>query len=195
MWITRLDPKLVNMGPPDRNSLPCSRVGVNPPPEPALDAGKNASPVSGDADAGGPLLHMLASGVAAWAVPGLGHGLAGCRRHGLVVGGAVGFLWITGLWVGGLSVIDARPAPLGQRSWFVAQAGVGPSCLLECAHTRMRQDGHPPAMALGRGRDVGTLLLASAGLLNLMAVADAMLRAGTRRRGAQGSAAADKGDA
>ena len=47
-----------------------------------------------------------------------------------------------------------------------------------------RESDRPPAMALGRGRDVGTLLLAAAGLLNLMAVADAMLRASIKARGA-----------
>jgi len=119
-------------------------------------------------------------GLAAWAMPGLGHWLVGRRLHAKVVGGAVGFLWITGLAVGGLSVIDARLAPVGQRSWFVAQAGVGPSCALERLHAHLREGAHPPAMALGRGRDVGTLLLAAAGLLNLMAVADAMLRARTQ---------------
>jgi hypothetical protein len=157
-----------------------------------LAAEKHAPLGSGGGDAAGVIADVLAGGLAAWAVPGLGHGLCGYRRHGLVVGGAVGFLWITGLWVGGLSALDARPAPLGQRAWFMAQAGVAPSCLLEYAHTRMRRGDHPPVMALGRGRDVGTLLLASAGLVNLMAVADAMLRAGTRRRGA-GQAQASAG--
>ncbi len=122
-------------------------------------------------------LDVLAAGALAWAVPGLGHWLCGYRRHAVGVGLGIGFLWLAGLLIGGFSVVDARPAPTGQRGWFYAQAGVGASVLVERLHVRMRSNEAPPALALGRGREVATLYLAAAGLLNAMAIADAMLRA------------------
>lgn len=123
------------------------------------------------------VLDVLAAGALAWALPGLGHWLCGHRRHAVGVGMGVGFLWLAGLFVGGFSVVDARPAPSGQGGWFYAQAGVGASVVVERLHAGLRGGEAPPALALGHGREVATLYLAAAGLLNAMAIADAMLRA------------------
>jgi hypothetical protein len=131
--------------------------------------------------AGDRLLDVVCAGALAWVMPGAGHAIIGCRRHAWVVCGAVGFLWTAGLAIGGLSALDARPAPAGARAWFIAQAGVGPSVFLERVGASMRAGETPPGLALGRGREVATLYLAAAGLLNVMAVADAMLRAGERK--------------
>jgi hypothetical protein len=140
------------------------------------DPTKNPPARSGDR-----LLDMLCAGALAWVLPGAGHAVIGCRRHAWVVGGAVGFLWTAGLAIGGLSVLDARPAPAGARAWFIAQAAVGPSVLLERVGATLRAGDAPPDLSLGRGREVATLYLAAAGLLNLMAVADVMLRASRRQ--------------
>lgn len=123
---------------------------------------------------------VLCAAVLAWTVPGLGHLLVGCRRHALAVGMGVGFLWFGGLAIGGLAALDARPAPAGARAWFFAAAGAGPSVLAEYLGASMRSGDAPPRLALGREREVATLYLAAAGLLNAMAVADAMLRAAKR---------------
>lgn len=126
-------------------------------------------------------MDVLCAGAVAWAVPGLGHALIGCRRHAWAVGGGVGFLWIVGLAIGGLPALDARPAPVGSQAWFFAQAGAGPSVLAERLGASLRRGEAPPRLALGRGREVAALYLAAAGLLNAMAVADAMLRAAGRK--------------
>ena len=64
--------------------------------------------------------------VLGWILPGLGHASLGDRRRGLLVGGGVLGLFLGGLLIGGLDVVDRREDHL----WFLAQAGAGPVALV-----------------------------------------------------------------
>ena len=46
--------------------------------------------------------------VLGWILPGLGHASLGDRRRGLLVGGGVLGLFLGGLLIGGLDVVDRR---------------------------------------------------------------------------------------
>ncbi len=140
--------------------------------------------------------------VAAWLVPGLGHALLGQRRRGLIIGLVVLGLWLAGLLVGGISIIDHRHSGDGERErlsfWFVGQAMLGPSVVVDMAHQYLkaqsfRRFGHAPdpgdeprpvyTPALGRVAEIGILYTAMAGLLNLLAILDVAWRPALAREG------------
>ena len=41
-----------------------------------------------------------------WLLPGLGHWMLGHRRRAVILGGAILLLWLGGLLIGGIGVID-----------------------------------------------------------------------------------------
>jgi hypothetical protein len=129
---------------------------------------------------------------AAWLLPGLGHVLIGQPRRGLIIAAGVLGLWLAGLLIGGISVIDHKPMGDGMRQrfslWFVGQAMLSPSVAVNIAHQHLKevsvvrlggtpQPEHQPrpifTPALGRVAEIGTLYTALAGLLNLLAILDA----------------------
>ena len=133
--------------------------------------------------------------VLGWILPGLGHASLGDRRRGLLVGGGVLGLFLGGLLIGGLDVVDRREDHL----WFLAQAGAGPvAWVADYANANLVASGrfgelleapHPNPMAprgtvvevsslksLAHPNEMGTLFAAMAGLMNVVAVLDAMSR-------------------
>lgn len=133
--------------------------------------------------------------VAAWLVPGLGHVLVGQRRRGVVIGLTVLGLWLSGLLIGGISIIDHEQTGDGLAPrlsfWFVGQAMLSPSVAVDMVHQRLKATslqrfGRPPhpeqqprplfTPAMGRAHEVGTLYTALAGLLNLLAMLDVARR-------------------
>ena len=138
----------------------------------------------------------------AWVWPGLGHISLGERKRGLLVMFGVLFLFLGGLLIGGLDVVDREDDPL----WFVAQALCGPIALAaDLANQRLVKplpDDWPARYAegdetiirrldrkgLGHVNEMGTLYCALAGLMNLVVILDA-LQPTQRRRQAQGEKA------
>ena len=133
--------------------------------------------------------------VLGWILPGLGHASLGDRRRGILVGGGVLGLFLGGLLIGGLDVVDRREDHL----WFLAQAGAGPvAWVADYANANLVASGrfgelleapHPDPMAprgtvvevsslksLAHPNEMGTLFAAMAGLMNVVAVLDAMSR-------------------
>ena len=102
--------------------------------------------------------------------PGLGHLLLGMPRRGRLVALGVLGLFATGLIVGGLDAVDSER----DRWWFYAQALTGPIALLtDTIHIALRHENRI-VQGLGRMNEIGTLSCALAGLMNAMAVLDAM---------------------
>lgn len=114
--------------------------------------------------------------VAAWAVPGLGHVILGQRRRGAILGASIGLLWIIGLLIGGIGVIDREDHP----AWFLGQMLVGPSLAVDVYHQQLPPPlpgNNPPyTPSLARVNEQGVLYTALAGLLNLLAVLDVLYR-------------------
>lgn len=122
---------------------------------------------------------MIAA-ILAWVVPGAGHWWAG--RRGLAI---VYFLAITlpfwfGVLVGGVKTsIDPRGNP-----WlFLAELGVGGYTLIGYAWSSMigpiAPDRIPEFVSFYPASDVAQIYLSTAGLLNVLAVLDAITRAQT----------------
>ena len=117
--------------------------------------------------------------MAGWVLPGLGHLLIGHVGRGLVLGVTIGTLWLGGLLIGGISVIDRRD----HSAWFLGQMMVAPSVVVDRYHDNLRSqwqrevgsraDLVPPyEPAFGKPQEQGTLYTALAGLLNLLAMID-----------------------
>ena len=129
----------------------------------------------------------IPAAVAAWLVPGLGHFLAGHTRRGLILLVCIGALWVSGLLIGGISVIQYRAYDRTVRPWYLGQALIAPSIAVEYTHDRYRaqfagrdprpDDEHIPYQpAYARAYELGTLYTALAGLLNLLAIIDIVYR-------------------
>lgn len=113
--------------------------------------------------------------VLAWLWPGLGHMSHGEKKRGKLIMFGVLFLFFTGLLVGGVDAVDRRD----DRLWFIAQAFCGPVAFGADfvnqnyvkqlpAERRMHTTG------LARVNEMGTLLIALAGLMNLVVILDAL---------------------
>jgi hypothetical protein len=119
--------------------------------------------------------------VAGWALPGLGHILAGQRKRGAILMITILGLFIAGLLIGGIDVIDNRE----DRWWFYAQALAGPITLVvDGVHQSLKPDAAqavpidqlPYARSIGRVNELGMLYCALAGLLNLLAIINVAYR-------------------
>lgn len=135
------------------------------------------------------------AGFLAWLVPGLGHLYLGERGRGLVFLVTVTATFWTGVAIGG---VNGTVNPHERRLWFMAQICNGGSTL---AAYGLRQ--RVPARAAPAGDalevphwlsvEVGVHYTGVAGLLNLLVILDAIVRADPTRltRRAEDRAAAD----
>lgn len=131
---------------------------------------EQVAPVEVGAKESGPLGSTTRSvflAIAGWIVPGLGHLFQ--RRIGRAMAGfaAVGTMALVGLWMRG-NVFPARSDDAFSLLGFIADAGSGIFYLL--AHT-IEKAGPDVSRAAG---DYGTRLIATAGVLNMLFVLDAL---------------------
>ncbi len=125
----------------------------------------------------------VAAAVLGWVLPGLGHFVLGQTARGLILAVTIGSLWMGGLLIGGITVIDRQNHP----AWFVGQMGVAPSWVVNRVHDNLRSrwqreagtspDAEPGyIVAYGKPEEQGILYTALAGLLNLLAIIDVLFR-------------------
>jgi len=116
-----------------------------------------------------------------WLVPGLGHWVVGQQRRAMIIGLSIALLWILGLLIGGIGVIDHRQ----HRFWFLGQSLIAPSIGVNYATQKAKtaqlirtpaNDGPIYQPSFSRIHEQGVLFTALAGLLNLLAVIDVACR-------------------
>ncbi len=123
-----------------------------------------------------------------WLLPGLGYWLIGHRARALTVGITIIVLFVSGVLVGGVRVVDAPqltgdgPNPVArvlQKPWFIGQALTGPIGLAAAWGSRVvaADPAYKNIVSHGRLAEIGTLYTAIAGMLNLLAIIDASHRA------------------
>lgn len=140
--------------------------------------------------------------LAAWVLPGLGHILLGHTRRGVILLISLTSLYVSGLLIGGLSVIDsisiegAEGGRVAKQNnlWYYGQVMFNPVTLaINSWHQGQKldrdgrqgrpesllppqpgRDGKPAAYepSLGRVNELGTLYCTLAGVLNLLAIID-----------------------
>jgi len=120
-------------------------------------------------------------GLAAWAVPGLGHMLLRRWARALVLGGSVWAMFLTGLWLGGhlftLSGTDQGPAAFLQLLPMSANVGAG-FLYIFCWLTKTGFAEHAQLITF----EYGNTFLLVAGLLNYLAMLDAFDLAAGRKQ-------------
>jgi hypothetical protein len=141
---------------------------------------------------------------AGWAVPGLGYWFVGQRGRGVVIGVTVVTLFVLGLLIGGVRVLEVptfsrfgESVPAGRdttpqyvwreiqaKPWTVPQFMAGPIAIAGGAASvrASRVPDEPGARAPGaeshaRINEIAVLYTAVAGMLNLLAMIDAAHRA------------------
>jgi len=111
----------------------------------------------------------------AWLWPGLGHISHGERRRGGLIMFGVLFLFCCGLLVGGFDAVDRRE----DRLWFIAQAFCGPvtfgaDFINQSYLKQLSGEERIRVVGLARVNELGTLMIALAGLMNLVVILDAL---------------------
>lgn len=120
-------------------------------------------------------------GLAAWAVPGAGHLLQKRWTRGLLLGGAVWVMFLTGLWLGG-HLFMVTPGDQGLSRFLqvlpmIANAGSGLP-YLACWVTNSGFTENAQTMTY----EYGNTFLLVAGLLNYLAMLDAFdIKAGRKQ--------------
>ena len=116
--------------------------------------------------------------VAGWVVPGLGHFILGQRKRGIILAVAILSLWLLGLFIGGISVIDRNDRTEGANTrswWYYGQALIAPSIAVEMFRNNLKEnDPEAYEPSFGRMAEQGTLYTALAGMLNLLAIIDVL---------------------
>ena len=126
-----------------------------------------------------------AAAAAAWLVPGLGHVVLGERARGAAIGLTIGLLWLGGVLIGGICVVDRQEHP----AWFIGQAMAAPSLVADYVlRVHLKPGYRPPGEgrssyvpSFGRANEQGILYTALAGLLNLLAILDVVYRDANHR--------------
>jgi hypothetical protein len=118
-------------------------------------------------------------GIAAWAVPGLGHLLLRRWLRALLPGGAVWVMFFTGLWLGGhlFRVTDQGLAALLQLLPMSANVGTG-MLYIVCWLTNTGFAEHAQLVTY----EYGNTFLLVAGLLNYLSMLDAFDIAAGRKQ-------------
>ena len=137
--------------------------------------------------------------LAGWLVPGLGYWLLGLRSRALAAGVTILALFVAGLLVGGVRVVDlpgyreggvkaitsdgswtltGRPvAAVLDKPWFLGQVLAGPVSLI-AGYGGLVAAANQIPKSTAHVQEFGTLYTAVAGMLNLLVVLDAGRRAG-----------------
>ena len=124
-----------------------------------------------------PVLRVPLAGLLAWIVPGLGHLFIGERIRGLIY-----LIAITVTFWGGIAIGGVRDTvePRSRTAWFMAQTCTGVHCLAAFQwgeRLRHNPDTLASASAHHRSADTAVVYTGIAGLLNLLAIFDALVRA------------------
>ncbi len=114
--------------------------------------------------------HPAVVGLAAWALPGLGHWVLGQRGRAIILCVTIMLTYWTGVAIGGVRyTVD----PAGNALWFLAQSGAGPQVIALYMAT-VRQE--VPAVPWPDS-DIAIIYAGVAGLLNMLVILDAIGRA------------------
>lgn len=131
-----------------------------------------------------PIVKVPVTGLLAWLVPGLGHIFAGERTRGLIILVTVGVTFWSGVAIGSVrQTVD----PQRKKLWFMAQVCAGTHTLAAYSwgeHARRGLNEDDLAPSRWSSVEVAMVYTGVAGLLNLLAIMDALVRAdpSTRRR-------------
>jgi len=107
-------------------------------------------------------------GLAGWFVPGAGHMILGERARGIIIFLTVTALFVGGLYIGSIGVIDSVNA----GPWYFGQMLTSPLVSL-IARANPTVGGLPAYASYGRPFEIGQIYTTIGGLLNLLCIINA----------------------
>lgn len=120
----------------------------------------------------------VVAGVLAWLVPGAGHYYLGLRGFARIYFFTITFVFVIGALIGG---VKGNIDPKENRWLFLAESAIGSysgvGFVMRAAIGDVPLDRLPQYTAYAPGADVAQVYLAIAGLMNVLAVLDAVSRA------------------
>ena len=123
------------------------------------------------------ILFLLIVGLAGWLVPGGGHAMIGERRHAVVIFVTIAALFVVGLYIGSIGVIN----PISAKPWYLAQVLNSPA-VAALGHMTAKSD----YAVYGKPGEIGQIYTSIGGLLNLLCIVNAVYLAHVR--GTEGAA-------
>ncbi len=117
----------------------------------------------------------------AWLLPGSGHWFLGYRRRGVLIASGVLGLYVLGLLIGSVGVVNRRDA----FWWYCGQVFAGPATpMLDywgAKHAPPDDPADDPGYtyatpSFAKVSEIGTLYTTLAGLMNLIAILDVMFK-------------------
>ena len=153
-----------------------------------------------------PVGRGIAAGLLAWLLPGAGHWWLGYRRYAVILFAAISFPYLTGAAIGGVKssinpylnkwlflaelgcggytaagfLLAERVGGIGTRQTAEILNRSGPVAAMSPARRQQLEDRLLPFVSFYPAADVAQIYLAVAGLLNVLAILDAISRALTR---------------
>ncbi len=135
------------------------------------------------------------AGVAAWLLPGMGYWLIGEKVRGVTVGVTVIALFVMGILIGGVRVLEvptydhygqripgaSLAAEVRSKPWSIAQIMTGPVAI--AAGAISVREASDASDSHSRVNEIAVLYTAVAGMLNLLAIIDTAHRAGQMQEG------------
>lgn len=126
----------------------------------------------------------LAAGLCAWLFPGAGHWLIGERKRAAVIAVFVTGLFVAGLYIGSIAVID----PTHDAISYYTQIPASPAVFYLNNLSKQMGEGTPGGRMLvfGRPNEIGQIYTSVAGMLNLLCILSAILMADAQQRQKRG---------
>jgi hypothetical protein len=100
-----------------------------------------------------------------WLIPGGGHFILKEHKRALIILITITLTFCLGLYIGSIWVVD----PIGSLPWFIAQFMVSPMVSFIGEYTTAV--GYP---VYGKPSEIGQIYTSTAGLLNLLSIANAV---------------------
>lgn len=127
----------------------------------------------------------LLAGICAWLFPGAGHLIIGEWRRALVIAISICGLFVAGLYIGSIGVID----PVHDAISYYTQVPASPAVIILNRLSQQMGQGTPAGriLAFGRPCEIGQIYTSVAGMLNLLCILSAVLMADTQQRRKKGA--------
>ena len=129
-----------------------------------------------------PVLRIPLAGLLSWILPGAGHAFLGDLNRGILI-----FVTIATTFWGGIAIGGVRTTvdPQRQKLWFMAQICSGGHAIVAGAWGRASREGVSNAQLASsewKSLEIGLVYTGVAGLLNLLVIMDALIRADASHR-------------
>ena len=106
----------------------------------------------------------ITAAIVGWVIPGGGYAVAGEYKRAAVIFVVITLMFLTGLYVGSVAVIDT----INARAWYYAQILVSPAVELIARNVAASGKG-----VYGKPAEIGQLYTSLAGILNIVCIAKA----------------------